>query len=549
MLARGPVRAVVLAALCGAVAAPASADHTPLGPVEPSGHEQEGLWALNRARNDPARYGDEIDLDLSGVLPQQPLALDLNLTGSARFHGEEMLGHDYFAHTSEVTGIGPNQMAVDHGYDLFGDGLGAIWGAVNNIESIAFGVNLIPDYPEAVRLLIIDDGVPSLGHRKHLLAIETGWQDHSEVGFGRAATGSTRHYAIHTGYRSLADRFVTGVVYDDLDGDGGYDRGEGLGGVTIDVGGTTAVSYAEGGFSIPVAPGPYMVTCSGGPFAGEAIGLVDVSTQNVELDCIQGLPIAEIDFAFQGTGGPGMLDVAIGASATAGTAPLGIDFTAGGGTAETIFVWDFGDGAGDTGAGVNHVYDTPGLYPVLLRGLAPDGTGSDLLLIAVDGVNGAGPETTPPLSRELTPTKIALQRNLKKVGKDTARLKATVEMPAGFEPGAHEVEVFVAGAALPFTLDAKGKGTDGLGNKVKLKVKGAKAGVPLPAATEGKLDVKLKGDWAPALEGAGLRDADEVGTLTAVPFGFLLNELAYSGSADLEFKSKAGKKSKAKLPK
>jgi len=546
---RGSARRWLLGALCGLLAAPAAADHTPLGPLEPSAHEQEGLWTLNRARQDPAAYGDEIDLDLDGVLPRQPLALNLNLTGSARFHAEEMLGHDYFAHTSEVTGIGPNQMAVDHGYDVFGSGLGMPWGTTNNIESIAFGQNLIADYPAALELLIIDDGVPGVGHRMHLLAIATGWQDHSEVGFGRAATGSTRYYAIHTGYRSVTDRFVTGVVYDDLDRDGRYDRGEGLPGVTVDVGGVSAVTYTEGGFSIPVAPGSHMLTCSGGTFVGEAIGLVDVSAQNVEADCIQGLPIAEIDFAFQGSGGPDLLDVAIGASATAGTAPLSVDFSATGGDAGTVFLWDFGDGAGGTGAAVNHVFVDPGLYPVLLRGLASAGTGSDLQLIVADGAGGAGPGTTPPADRSLVPTNVALQRNLKKAAKDTARLKATLEMPAGYEPGGHEIEVFVAGVALPFTLDAKGKATDLAGNKVKLKAKGAKVGTPLPAGTEGKLTVKLKGDWATALEGAGLRDADEVGTLAGVPFGFLMNELAYSGSADLTFKSKAGKKSKAKLAK
>ncbi|MGI9432528.1 MAG: PKD domain-containing protein [Myxococcota bacterium] len=538
-----------MGALCGLLAAPAAADHTPLGPLEPSAHEQEGLWALNRARQDPAAYGDEIDLDLTGVLPRQPLALNINLTGSARFHAEEMLGHDYFAHTSEVTGIGPNQMAVDHGYDVFGSGLGMPWGTTNNIESIAFGQNLIADYPAALELLIIDDGVPGVGHRMHLLAIAAGWQDHSEVGFGRAATGSTRYYAIHTGYRSVADRFVTGVVYDDLDGNGRYDRGEGLPGVTVDVDGVTAVTYTEGGYSIPVDPGSYMVTCSGGAFVGEVIGLIDVSTQNVEADCIQGLPIAEIDFAFQGSGGPDVLDIAIGASATAGTAPLAVDFSATGGDAGTLFLWDFGDGGGGTGAAVSHVFDAAGLYPVLLRGLAPGGTGSDLQLIAADGPGGADPSTTPPADHSPVPTNIALQRNLKKAGKDTARLKATLEMPAGYEPGSHEIEVFVAGVALPFTLDEKGKATDLSGNKVKLKVKGAKVGEPLIAGTQGKLTVKLKGDWATALEGAGLRDADETGTLTGVPFGFLFHELAYSASADLTFKSKAGKKSKAKLVK
>ena len=97
----------------------------PLGETEPNRTEQHGIYLLNKARHDPTAYGNQIGGDLSGAAPRPALAVNRNLTGSSRFHAKEMLEHDYFGHTSDVTGDGPNQMIVQNGYDLFGDGLKA----------------------------------------------------------------------------------------------------------------------------------------------------------------------------------------------------------------------------------------------------------------------------------------------------------------------------------------------------------------------------------------------------------------------------------------
>ncbi len=169
-------------------------------PVDPSNQEQLGIYDLNRARHDPAAYGDSIGLDLDDVDPQPPLALNRYLTASARFHVDEMRDFDYFDHTSAVTGDGPNQMAVDHGYDLFGSGLDENWGATNYIESIAYASNTWATFPAALEGLIVDEGVPSLGHRIHLLAMSSFARKHREVGAGRAEIGSKRYYAFHSGF-------------------------------------------------------------------------------------------------------------------------------------------------------------------------------------------------------------------------------------------------------------------------------------------------------------------------------------------------------------
>lgn len=295
--------ASIVSVALGLLMVPALADYTP---VEPSDGEQAGIYELNMIRSNPPAYGQTIGLDLSGVAAQPPLAANQNLTGSARFHAQEMLDHDYFSHTSPVSGDGPNQMAVDHGYNLFGEGLGRDWGTINNIESNAYGYNRIPTYPDALELLIIDADVPSLGHRRHLLAIDTFWQKHREIGCGRAASGLTRLYSIHTGYENESDLFITGTVFEDTNQNLRHDYGEGLGGVTVDIGSASVLTMSAGGYSIPVTPGQYTVTCSGGAFQGVSTALVTVTDNNIEVDFHSGVAFGEVNFAFQyGAGIPG----------------------------------------------------------------------------------------------------------------------------------------------------------------------------------------------------------------------------------------------------
>jgi hypothetical protein len=296
---------LVVSAAFGLLMVPALADHIPIGPVEPSNEEQAGIYELNMIRSNPPAYGQKIGLDLSGVASQPPLAVNKNLTGSARFHAKEMLDHDYFSHTSPVSGKGSNQMAVDHGYDLFGSGLDKNWGTVNNIESNAYGFNRIPTYPEAIELLIIDEGVPSLGHRAHLLATYAFYQKHREVGCGRAASGMTRLYSIHTGYQNESDLFVTGTVFQDANNNLRHDFGEGLGGVTVGIGNVSVQTMLAGGYRIPVTPGQYTATCSGGGFQGVSTVPVTVTDSNVEVDFHSDVQLGEVNFAFQyGAGVP-----------------------------------------------------------------------------------------------------------------------------------------------------------------------------------------------------------------------------------------------------
>jgi hypothetical protein len=82
-------------------------------------------------------------------------------------------------------------------------------------------------------------------------------------------------------------RYITGVVYEDLNSNSFYDIGEGRSGVRIDVNGSAyyALSTASGGYAVPVnADGTYNVTFSGGSFATFATTASVIAGRNVKVD-------------------------------------------------------------------------------------------------------------------------------------------------------------------------------------------------------------------------------------------------------------------------
>lgn len=87
--------------------------------------------------------------------------------------------------------------------------------------------------------------------------------------------------------------FITGVAYRDQNGNGHYDAGEGIAGVAITAapGGWGAVTGTAGGYALPVAAnsGPYMLTASGGPWAGTTQSITALAA-NVKVDWV--LPAA-----------------------------------------------------------------------------------------------------------------------------------------------------------------------------------------------------------------------------------------------------------------
>jgi uncharacterized protein YkwD len=242
----------------------------------PTGVEQEFLERLNDARANPAAYGASIGLNLSGVAPSQPLAFNPSLIQSSRDHSWDMNVHNFFDHTGS-DGSSPFQRMTADGY---------AWTAA--AESIAAGYAT----PEsALAGLIIDAGVPDLGHRDQLLSIGSPYNAEQETGVGIVLGGTgayQNYYTIDSGATADTRPILTGVAYNDLNHDGLYENGEGLGGVVITAtgpGGTyQTVTWGSGGYSLRVAPGTYTVIASGGGLAAPVSRVAAVGAANYRLN-------------------------------------------------------------------------------------------------------------------------------------------------------------------------------------------------------------------------------------------------------------------------
>lgn len=554
------VRGLTASALVGAAAIGALADHAPLGAVDPTNQEQLGIYTLNRARDNPTAYGTEIGFDLSAVEAQPPLAMNRNLTGSARFHTAEMFDHHYYNHVSDVTGDGPNAMAVQNGYDAFGSGLGFDWGTTNTIESIARGVNQVPTLNAALKALIIDLNVVGAGHRVHLMAMHPQYQAHREIGMG-VTTGvdsfpefglpkalPTRVYAIQTANNGSTAPFLTGVVFRDANGNLRYDLGEGIGGVEVSVlGGSSVETGPSGGWSLPVTAGVRTVECSGEglPFTSHAV--VDVGTSNVEVDFHAGQAGGEVSFGFRDgiSAEPASYP---SSSLVAGVAPLPLDLTQEGNEVEYV-VWTLPvSGEVVEGPTLDTTAVAPGLHPILLDAHTTTTWGSDLALGVADDPAGAGDGTTLPASRALSTPKGLLKRNFKLAGKDQAKFSATLELPGGFAPLGKTVQVCIGGALKTFTLDARGKAKDlETGSSISVKAKWPAEGAGVAAGTVAKLTATLKGDLARALDHVGVRNRTLAEQVGAYPVGLFLSGVGYHVHPTHTVASKYGKAGKAIL--
>jgi hypothetical protein len=293
-------------------------------PPDPTAQELHFLYEVNRARHDPpawaAEYGlgsqtggDGMPVTLIGVMPRPPLALNTTLANSARFKAQEMATNNYFAHQSMV---GPNfywpnelvrnifgyplpmqmpAMCMPSCYMMYDDS--------NQVESLAGGYGPGSfDYTISVNAvigLIVDEGVPSLGHRVHLLGMDDFNALFVEAGpgYGFSASADYQNYwAFHTGMKASAETFLTGVVFHDGNGNSHFDPGEGLAGVMVQAGLFSAMTGATGGYSMSIPSGTRAVTCSGGAFSGSASASVDVTDFNREVDFISGEASAVVDF-------------------------------------------------------------------------------------------------------------------------------------------------------------------------------------------------------------------------------------------------------------
>lgn len=214
----------------------------------------------------------------------QPLAFNSALNTSAEQHTNWMLATGTFSHTG-LNGSSAGTRMADAGYRFTGT-----WGWG---ENIAWASTRTPvGYQDEVSLLHTNL-MNSSGHRANIL---NGSFREIGIGFevgrfqGWDAGMVTQNFAV-----SGNNLYLTGVAFDDLDGDRFYDVGEGLGGVTVTATNlATGASYSvgaasAGGYSLALTAGSYSVTFAGAGYQN-GTSRVTVGAQNVKLDWID--PVA-----------------------------------------------------------------------------------------------------------------------------------------------------------------------------------------------------------------------------------------------------------------
>jgi uncharacterized protein YkwD len=258
--------------------------------LAPTAQEQLFLEELNDARANPAAYGASIGVDLSGVTPAPPLAFDTRLVAAAQEHSQDMADNHYFAHNVPDSlpapyGRTPTARLITFGYPLPWDNATD----PNGSESIDAGDATTAG---ALDRLITDAGTNPPDHRIHLLAMDSFFRMHQQIGIGivqnDAASDYGNYYTIETAYNAGDTRaFLTGVAYQDDNGNGQYGLNEGLGGVTVTVAGVgSTTTFDTGGYSIQLSPGTYTVTATGGGLVEPVTHVVTVGSDNVRLDFV-----------------------------------------------------------------------------------------------------------------------------------------------------------------------------------------------------------------------------------------------------------------------
>jgi uncharacterized protein YkwD len=264
----------------------------------PSALEQYVLELVNRARASPtaeaARYSVDLNEGLAAgtisTAAKQPLAINPFLTDSARNHSQWMIDTDTFSHTG-AGGSDPGDRMAAAGYTFSGNWT---WGENIAWRSFSSGSATAGLLAQIHQDLFVDSGIVGRGHRKNILN-----GAFREVGPG-FVSGNFQSWNAGMLTQDFAASgtsvFLTGVAYNDaVTDDNFYTPGEGLAGVTIsakrlsDNQAFSTTTWTSGGYSLPLAPGTYDVTASGGAFATPVtFSAVTISSANVKRDFVPG---------------------------------------------------------------------------------------------------------------------------------------------------------------------------------------------------------------------------------------------------------------------
>ncbi len=274
---------------------------------DPTNEEQYYLELINRARANPAAEGLRLatttDPNVLGayaafgvnlvlmqaqfalIPPEPPLSMNATLLNAARAHSQNMFQNNYQGHNGPDGSLTTRLQAYTAGANG--------WSIGENVysycKSVWYGhAGFEVDWGGSVAT----GGMQSPpGHRQNIHS-----ETFREVGVGvvlgsNGGPSGVGPQLVTQDFGAVGglSPFITGVVYRDFNGNGFYDPGEGIGGVTVIIANVNsyAVTAASGGYSVPVpGNGNYSVTFSGGSTPTTQRSAAVTSGQNAKVDYV-----------------------------------------------------------------------------------------------------------------------------------------------------------------------------------------------------------------------------------------------------------------------
>jgi hypothetical protein len=252
----------------------------------PNGDEQEMVWLMNHARQDPSAEGvwlatspdpdiafgrtyfhvdtGVLEDELAALTPQPPAAFDRRLYDASLAHSLDLIARDAQDHVGQIE-------AVDASGFVYTGGRLSVFSYADSALNAHAALNIDWGPGDATGMQ------PGRGHRAAIMG------DYTNVGFALVPEGSPAtqvgplvfsgaYLYAQAGASNESNRFLVGTVWQDQNQNQRYDAGEGFGGVTVlpDAGSWYAVTSPGGGYAIPIAAaGTYHVSFSGGGVAAQ----------------------------------------------------------------------------------------------------------------------------------------------------------------------------------------------------------------------------------------------------------------------------------------
>jgi hypothetical protein len=238
--------------------------------------EQYLLELVNRARLDPAAEAARLGISLTagGAQlaggPRQAVAPNVLLERAADGHAQWMLATDTFSHAGQGESSKNDRAAVEGYYGSLGENLSLLDVRYGTGETLMNAHHRqLWDSPNH-RTTMLNENRREVG-----ISIETGGYRSGEV------TIASQLFGIDQAY------FVTGVAYNDRNGNAAYNMGEGVSGLRFASGRSVDQSEGAGGYAIAVGAGAAIrVDLAVGRQA--AALEVDTRAGNVKIDVVNG---------------------------------------------------------------------------------------------------------------------------------------------------------------------------------------------------------------------------------------------------------------------